>query len=623
MEEINKNVSSYLSYYYQLPYSPEYAVLLNGKWGAGKTWFVKDSLKVSNKQFLYVSLYGITSFDEIENAFFEQLHPILSSKGMKLTSKIAKGVLKAAIKLDLDRDGKPDASLNSAVPDIKLPEYLTNTDNYILVFDDLERCSMNVADVMGYINHFVEHQGYKVIVLANEEEIIKLNEKYSQVKEKLIGKTFRIKADVRSALKKFIDAIKTKIVMSFYHDNFDLIVDFFEKSKFDNLRHLKHSLWDFERLYSYLPSSSFKKQGLIQELFGLFLCFSFESKSGDLSLVALKSLNSGKRIALFPKENSNEKTLFQVISDKYPMVNFSETIIELESWGEFIFHGNVERQHIEDSICKSRYYQDENTASWVKLWRFFEMHDDDFDVVYNDVVYNDVCMAVKNRDVKDVNILKHITGTFLSLSEIGIIPDSKEKIISDSINYVDYLKESGLLVKDKGIEPRFMRNSSWGGLGFHEHESEEFRRLSQYINVKTDESTVENMPKVAAELLRLMKADNMEFVRKLIFISNGDNTFSKIPILNYIKVEDFVTELLSLNGADFRMTGAIFKERYSVNTFNETLKVELKWLNNLHDALQKELEKLPTKLSGYRIKIMIEDDILPSIEILRNLEANS
>ncbi len=173
----NSNASNYLSYYYELPYSPEYAILLDGSWGAGKTWFVKNSLESTDKKYLYVSLYGITSFEEIENSFFEQLHPVLSSKGMKITSKIFKGVLKTTIKVDLDYDDKPDASVNSTIPDIKLPEYLTNTDNFILVFDDLERCSMNVSDVMGYINHFVEHQGYKVIVLANENEIIKKDDK--------------------------------------------------------------------------------------------------------------------------------------------------------------------------------------------------------------------------------------------------------------------------------------------------------------------------------------------------------------------------------------------------------------------------------------------------------------
>lgn len=591
--------------------------MLNGRWGAGKTWFIKKSLKLSEKEFLYVSLYGITTFEEIENSFFEQLHPILSSKGMKLTSKIAKGVLKATIKVDLDSDGKSDVNVGSRVPDLKLPEYLTDTDDYILVFDDLERCSMNISDVMGYINHFVEHQGYKVIVLANEDEIHSADDKYAIVKEKLIGKTFKIKADINSALTNFISDIKTEGVKSFYLNNFDYIVNIFEKAKFDNLRHLKHSLWDFERLYSYLPSSSFKKKGLIKHLFGLFLCFSFESKGGALSLKSLTSLNSGKCSGLLSKEDNPKKTHYQLISSKYPMINFGEMILELESWAEFVFYGNVEQVQIEESICKSRYYQDENTASWVKLWRFFEMHDEDFDAVYSDVY-----SSIHNHEINDVNILKHIIGTFLSLSDIGIIPESRAQILSTGIAYVDYLKKSELLVKNESLEPSFMRRSSWGGLGFHEHDTDDFKELSRYINEKTEESTIDKMPEVASELLILMKNDNIEFARKLIFSNHGPNTFYQTPILSHIDVGEFVTKLLSLNGADFRMTGSMFKERYSVDTFNETLKSELPWLIDLSKELKKEQDKLSNKLSGYRIKIMIEDDIQPSIDILSKLETN-
>jgi hypothetical protein len=608
---INANVSTYLSYYYQLPYSPEYAVLLKGNWGAGKTWFVKNGLEEAQNKYLYVSLYGITSFDEIESAFFEQLHPILSSKGMQLTSKFFKGILKTAIKIDLDGDGKTDASINSTIPDIKLPEYLTNTDNYILVFDDLERCSINISDVMGYINHFVEHQGYKVIVLANEEEIIKVDAKYSKVKEKLVGKTFKIKADVESALTLFISEIVTPEVKGFYHANFDSIINVFNSSNFDNLRHLKHSLWDFERFYGHLPSSSFDKQGLVEELFGLFLCFSFESKSGDLSISALKSLISSMYSRMFSKDKDKQKTLLQVISGKYPTINFGETILDLEVWGDLIFHGSIDVELIGASIYKSKYYQDENTESWIKLWRYFDMNDDDFDFLYQDV-----CSKLQNQEVTDVNILKHITGTFLILSKFNIITISKENILSESMLYVDYLQNSGLLIKEDSYEPKSIRNSSWGGLGFHEVESDDFRRLTQYINEKTEESNIQKMPEVANDLLGLMISDHDLFVRMLIHTNHTDNAFYKTPILNHINIDDFVAKLLSLNGADFRMTGAVFKERYSDNSFNKILKLELPWLIDLSDALKIKREEARNKLSGYRINMMIEDDLSPSIDTL-------
>ena len=170
MSNPNKHIEYFLSYYFELENSPYYAVLLKGKWGVGKTWFLKEMMgNLYNSDYrvkthLYVSLYGIASFEEIENEFFRQLHPVLSSKGMALAGKIGKGLLKATLKIDLNDDGKSDASVTSQVPDINLPDYLSNTEGLILVFDDLERASMDLENLLGYINYFVEHQGYKVVI---------------------------------------------------------------------------------------------------------------------------------------------------------------------------------------------------------------------------------------------------------------------------------------------------------------------------------------------------------------------------------------------------------------------------------------------------------------------------
>ena len=120
MDAPNLHIEEFLKYYYSFDKEPGYAVLLKGKWGTGKTWFINQTLNSLTEQdgkYLYVSLYGVTSFEEIEDEFFKQLHPLLSSKSMALTGKIAKGLLKATLKIDLDGDGKADASFSSQVPD--------------------------------------------------------------------------------------------------------------------------------------------------------------------------------------------------------------------------------------------------------------------------------------------------------------------------------------------------------------------------------------------------------------------------------------------------------------------------------------------------------------------------
>ncbi|MFY4759348.1 P-loop NTPase fold protein [Aliarcobacter butzleri] len=206
----NKHISQFLNYYIELS-NPQYAVFLKGKWGSGKTHFIneyKNELNKNKQKYIYVSLYGVTSYDEIETKFLEAIYPRLYNKKTIFAGKIAKQLLKATLKIDWDADGKADGSVNIQIPNFK-PEDLLNTRDYILIFDDLERCSINIINLLGYINFFVEHQSYKVILIANEEELEK-TEKYTQIKEKLIGKTFEFISDANSAYDSFLGELENE-----------------------------------------------------------------------------------------------------------------------------------------------------------------------------------------------------------------------------------------------------------------------------------------------------------------------------------------------------------------------------------------------------------------------------
>ena len=99
MDAPNLHIEEFLKYYYSFEQEPGYAVLLKGKWGTGKTWFITqtlNSLAQQDGKYLYVSLYGVTSFEEIEDQFFKQLHPLLSFlmtlKEPQLISKVFLGI---------------------------------------------------------------------------------------------------------------------------------------------------------------------------------------------------------------------------------------------------------------------------------------------------------------------------------------------------------------------------------------------------------------------------------------------------------------------------------------------------------------------------------------------------
>ena len=190
----NQHITDFLNYYIKLP-NPQYAVLLKGKWGSGKTHFIDEYKKqLDEKQkYIYVSLYGVKNYDEIETKFLQSSNPEIFNEKSIFVGKLADAFINNKIKSSLGIIKKSLSSLNAK--------------GNILIFDDLERCSIDKVDLLGYINNFVEHQSYKVILIANEEELEK-TEKYTQIKEKLIGKTFEFISDANLAYDSFLLELK-------------------------------------------------------------------------------------------------------------------------------------------------------------------------------------------------------------------------------------------------------------------------------------------------------------------------------------------------------------------------------------------------------------------------------
>lgn len=296
ISEPNKHIQDYLDYYFDGKKNFEYAVLLNGAWGSGKTWFVKKYLEKKEdqgKKICYVSLNGIAKTSLIDEAIFKSIHPILGSKGAKLAGQILKGTLKATVKIDLDGDSKSDGSISGGIPKIELPDYLKINDNFILVFDDLERCELKKEEVLGYINYFVEQEGIKTLIVSNEEEI-KDNDEYARKKEKLIGATFSYIEDQNLAIKSILDEISEVDLKIILNSEIELITQTFNQVGYKNLRAFKQTIFDFERFYKrkYFEDKddSFDSE-IFKKVLRAFLILSLENKKGrfDKEVLNFKS----------------------------------------------------------------------------------------------------------------------------------------------------------------------------------------------------------------------------------------------------------------------------------------------------------------------------------------------
>jgi MoxR-like ATPase len=133
MEELEEIVSDYLK-----ANNTDYAILIKGPWGCGKTYFFKESLIPLAKQMgfkpIYVSLYGLNDTKKISENVFFQIIPLLGSgPGRKFTE-----IIKVAA-----------SAFNINTGKFKANTWLKLDDKMLLCFDDLERADLELKVVLG------------------------------------------------------------------------------------------------------------------------------------------------------------------------------------------------------------------------------------------------------------------------------------------------------------------------------------------------------------------------------------------------------------------------------------------------------------------------------------------
>jgi len=294
--------------YYCREIEPIGALLLTGEWGCGKTHLIENDFREAisaEAVVLRISLFGFSSPDEIHAAIKNAwLSEYAKAKGMEhIAQKIGAG-REIASKLDfLPEWIKGIASTDAS---IFLPIGNKMDDKkVILVFDDLERCMMNTADVLGIINEYCENQKYHTIIVANQEKIkmkeesIKIvadiqsnseqtNQKilldiqglnkgktngipYTEIKEKIIQRTAHYvpnyEAIVHAVIQKmqytnqqyktFVESCEDMLLDLFAPDREILMREEDTPSRPHNIRSLKCAINDFYRIYCILDANDF------------------------------------------------------------------------------------------------------------------------------------------------------------------------------------------------------------------------------------------------------------------------------------------------------------------------------------------------------------------------------
>ena len=585
MEDLVESILDYVRADYT-----DYAIMINGEWGSGKTHFWNnkirkkiDSMKFNGKQYktIYMSLYGISNLEDISKKIFIETTQLMDKNLKKYMNQHEEMTIPEYAKTGLDMANLFGVSANEGKIDY---EEFFSTDDKVLCFDDLERANVDVIDILGYINNFVEHDHIKTIIICNEKELstkikssnlemktfiatyildkegeLQDNNKpmvekikdqienvfdkandYERIKEKLIGETFEYapKFDyiINGILIRYEDDPDLE---RFYRTNINLIISTFKKSGTRNLRILKHALKDFQKIYQVVtqkyPDISNR---VIQTMLIFTIAISFEIKAGKVTkdkFIDIKNNEEYKAILVssrvlmdnrqfYIKEFDNN--YYYNFKSEYRFFKFIEYYVRTRIFDMKIFKENMET--IRNTV------DTENLPGYKRLLteEYWKISDDEFGKVIKEVLEE-----VKQGDLELIDIVK-IYAYFSYFSRKGLIDYDIKTLKSVFFNGMNIAS----------LKSKYCKNveEELGKIAIEQLE-EDMDEIIKHFN-SLNNQLLDRMYKEKAEVIfKCIPMKMEEFYEKF------DRECMKIPIFKYYDVYQLFQRISCASNEDIVM----------------------------------------------------------------------
>ena len=607
---MNEDILRFLEKYKDDP-DPQYAVLLDGKWGCGKTFFIKswlDTFQTENEDELapmYVSLFGVQTVKQINDTINGLLFPFMNSKVYKIGKTITKMVASAALRFNVDYDGdkKSDGTVDfklDPLMDLLNDKKEELKGRRILIFDDLERANIGVKELYGYINRFVEHNRFKVIVVCNSTEITD-KETFNRFREKVIGRTFEIHSDIDAAINSFANEIPTSY---FVQQHISEVKEAFKLTGYSNLRVLRQCIRDFNQIFQGIHidnGNPYQNKELFHFLIRFVVLYS-EMSTSNKDIIANWKQKYAQALASDRPEMLELKRRISAIQQKYQPLEIK--------YGMDIFRERNDITFIPDFCLKgidlvgylNAKLVPTERDSWDCLYQYYEMNNEDFESQY--VMTESAVMDGSFRNYQDhlkaISILIELNDLGIKEMNSKVFDTSKayvEKLIADisssdsfadiKSNIINLLSSINQVSDNNELRKKF--NSSLNGI-FATKLTELEHHYTEILENLSDDNLLEIV-------------DSMDKM-----LPDKSNSYQSYPIFKDANPERVAKRILSLSNASKFYFYRFLNRRYGADTghfISRELTLDMPVLKEIGRRLSEVVDTL-TLIDKYAVSSLVE-----------------
>ena len=364
------------------------AIMLTGEWGSGKTYYIENQLTKflqddKKNRCIIISLYGLEDISEISKSIYMELRmkpPIKDSELLTTGKVIAKTVIKNVF-------GKFGIDTNMSDDDLQNIYSSVDLDGKLLIFEDLERSHIEIIKLLGYINNLVERDGVKVLLVANENEILnkqsetfnfdftklfystsedsneKDNEsstpediqaqKYLRIKEKTISDTIYFESNYYEAVKNIVDIFSNRKLQAMIEKNKNIIEELASMVKGYCCKNFRTFIFATQKTVDiFNKMEEDYEDDFLKCIYFSIICFSSKIKAGE-----------------FPKWEGTEYLSTLLGTNRYPLFRFCYDYIR---WQKIEVEDIAKTRDAYDKMKLYDKNADQQDTDLQKLYSYYE-----------------------------------------------------------------------------------------------------------------------------------------------------------------------------------------------------------------------------------------------------------